>query len=105
LYFSLSASLVAPLLPYLTAAATRGVKITALTDATISLPGLVLHKTQPPAGQIRLIVDSSEVLTGDDESGGLSCLYSRRPALVSLFKQALGNEIRILELESKEAHL
>lgn len=99
LYFSLESSLLTPLIPSLVAAASRGVKITALTDARLELPGLVLHPTNPPVGQIRLIVDSTEVLTGDwDVSGGASCLYSRRPALVDLFKQALGNEIRLLEL-------
>jgi len=98
LYFSLGQALVAPLVPYLTAAAARGVKVTALTDASLEIPGLVLHRTQPPAGQVRLIVDSGEVLTGDWSTSAASCLYSRRPALVDLFKQALGNEIRLLEL-------
>jgi len=99
LYFSLSAPMVQPLLPYLLDAASRGVRITALTDAVLDLPSAVVHKTVPSAGQVRLIVDSGEVLTGDwDAAGGASCLYSRRPALVDLFKQALGNEIRLLEL-------
>jgi len=98
LYFSLAEPLVRPLLPYLAAAASRGVKVTALTDAALDLPGLILHPTQPPAGQVRLIVDSGEVLTGDWSPSVASCLYSRRPALVDLIKQALGNEIRLLEL-------
>lgn len=98
LYFSLAEPLVRPLVPYLAAAASRGVKVTALTDAALDLPGLVLHPAQPPMGQVRLIVDSGEVLTGDWSPSTASCLYSRRPALVDLFKQALGNEIRLLEL-------
>lgn len=98
LYFSLEKSLVAPLLPYLDQAAARGVKVTALTDADLGLAGAVVHRTTPPPGQVRLIVDSAEVLTGDADAAGASCLYSRRPALVDLFKQALGNEIRLLEL-------
>ena len=99
LYLSLEAKLLLPLVPSLTEAAQRGIKITALTDADLALPGAVIHATVPPPGQIRLIVDSAEVITGDwDDVGGTSCLYSRRPALVDLFKQALGNEIRLLEL-------
>ena len=99
LYFSLDRNLVGILLPVLRAAADRGIKITALTDGALDLPGAVIHRCQPAAAQVRLIADSVEVLTGDwDADGGPSCLYSRRPALVDLFKQALGNEIRLLEL-------
>lgn len=99
LYFALPSALVAPLVPFLRQAAARGVRITALAADPLDLPGLVFHRTTPPEGQIRLIVDSEEVLTGDGDAGaGPSCLYSRRPALVALFKQALGNEIRLLEL-------
>jgi sugar-specific transcriptional regulator TrmB len=101
LYFSLSRTLVAPLVPFLQRAVARGVTVTALAEAPLDVPGAVVHPTVPPEGQIRLIVDSQEVLTGEwDASGEASCLYSRRPALVALFKQALGNEIRLLELES-----
>ena len=99
LYFSLDRNLVEILLPVLQVASARGIQVTALTDSPLDLPGAVVHQTVPKAGQIRLIADSVEVLTGDwDAAGGPSCLYSRRPALVDLFKQALGNEIRLLEL-------
>lgn len=99
LYFALSRTLIEPLLPFLESAGRRGVKIVALSDAPLEIFGMILHPMTPPEGQIRLIVDSVEVLTGDwDAEGGPSCLYSRRPALVDLFKQALRNEIRLLEI-------
>lgn len=103
LYFSLSRTLVAPLVPFLQKAVARGVAVTALAEAPLDVPGAVVHSTVPPEGQIRLIVDSQEVLTGEwDAAGEASCLYSRRPALVALFKQALGNEIRLLDLEKND---
>ncbi|HTH13034.1 MAG TPA: TrmB family transcriptional regulator sugar-binding domain-containing protein, partial [Spirochaetia bacterium] len=103
IYLSLPAAWLTPLVSALRSACSRGIRLTVLCDATLApsfagLPEVVIHPTVPPGGQIRLIVDSSEVLTGDGESGTPSCLYSRRPALVALFKQALGNEIRLLEL-------
>jgi sugar-specific transcriptional regulator TrmB len=102
-YLSLPTPWLTPLVPALREAAGRGISVTALCDPSLagelaSLPGTVVHPTSPPGGQIRLIVDSGEVLTGDVDTGGPSCLSSRRPALVALFKQALGNEIRLLEL-------
>jgi len=100
LYFSLSPALVEPLVPSLQRAVARGVAVTALVEGPLDVAGAVVHRTTPPEGQIRLIIDSQEVLTGEwDTAGEASCLYSRRPALVALFKQALGNEIRLLELE------
>lgn len=98
-YFALPGSLVDTLVPALGAAASRGIRITALTDRPLDVPGAVVYPTSPPGGQVRLIVDSTEVLTGDwDAPGAPSCLYSKQPALVALFKQALGNEIRLIEL-------
>lgn len=99
IYFSLPGPLVDALVPTLEAAASRGIRITALTERPLVLEGAVIYPTSPPGGQVRLIVDSTEVLTGDWEApGGATCLYSKQPALVALFKQALGNEIRLIEL-------
>ena len=53
--------------------------------------------------QIRLIVDSKYVLTGDfGESKEDTCLYSGQKNFVSLFKDALRNEIELIKLRSKE---
>ena len=53
-------------------------------------------------GQIRLITDSSYALTGelqDEETS--ACLYSANPNLVRLLKDALANEIKLIEIEGK----
>ena len=45
------------------------------------------------------VADSQEVLTGDLADGSNStCLYSSKQNLVDLFKDALKNEIKLIEL-------
>ena len=52
--------------------------------------------------QIRLIVDSKYVLTGDfGESKEDTCLYSGQKNFVSLFKDAMRNEIELIKLRSE----
>ena len=54
--------------------------------------------------QIRLIVDSKYVLTGDFEDNiDATCLYSGQKNFVSLFKDAMRNEIELIKLRSKES--
>lgn len=53
--------------------------------------------------QIRLIVDSKYVLTGDfGESKDDTCLYSGQKNFVNLFKEAMRNEIELIKLRSEE---
>ena len=53
--------------------------------------------------QIRLIVDSKYVLTGDfGESKEDTCLYSGQKNFVSLFKDAMRNEIELIKLRSEK---
>ena len=53
--------------------------------------------------QIRLIVDSKYVLTGDfGESKEDTCLYSGQKNFVSLFKDAMRNEIELINLRSEK---
>jgi HTH-type transcriptional regulator, sugar sensing transcriptional regulator len=101
-YCSLPARALRLLRGDLAAALGRGVKVVVLSDAAERIGGTEWHKTEPPEGQVRLIADSIEVLTGDLSGGdGASCLYSRREPLVKLFKDALRNEIRLIALEAK----
>lgn len=53
--------------------------------------------------QIRLIVDSRYVLTGDfGQQTNDTCLYSGQKNFVSLFKEAMRNEIELIELRRKQ---
>lgn len=101
-YCSLPARVLRLLRGDLAAAVARRVKVVVLSDAAERVDGTEWHKAEPAEGQVRLITDSVEVLTGDLSGGdAASCLYSRREPLVSLFKDALRNEIRLIALAAK----
>lgn len=52
--------------------------------------------------QIRLIIDSAYVLTGEVEGGSTdTCLYSAQKNFVNVFKEAMANEIKLIELSRK----
>ena len=61
------------------------------------LNGGIFHKTETGKNQVRLIVDSSFVLTGEiSGSQHDTCLYSGQQNLVNLMKEALKNKIELL---------
>lgn len=98
-YASMSAELVERILPELREMTARGLKVVVITDRPPDLPGATIYCTEKKQRQIRLIVDSASVLTGDLEDGeNSSCLYSKKDNLVTLFKEDLKNEIKLIEL-------
>ncbi|MCI1965158.1 MAG: TrmB family transcriptional regulator [Oscillospiraceae bacterium] len=98
-YASMSAELTQRILPELLQMVKCGRKVVVITDRPLDLPGAIIYCTEQKQKQIRLIVDSSCVLTGDLDDGEHStCLYSSKDNLVSLFKEDLKNEIRLIEL-------
>lgn len=98
-YASMSAELMKLILPELKEMVERKCKVVIITDQPLNLPGATVYCTEKKQKQIRLIVDSSSVLTGDLENGENStCLYSKKDNLVSLFKEALKNEIKLIKL-------
>ena len=83
----------------LTEVVSRGLKVVVLTDPGFVLDGTKQYSLSRKDGQIRLIVDSRFVLTGDiAETSACSCLFSSSDTLVSLFKDSMKNEIRLIEL-------
>ena len=79
-----------------------GLKVVVITDPSYALDGAIIYHAPKAQYQIRLIVDSSNVLTGDLSDGDAStCLYSKKRNLVDLFKDALKNEIELIELTGK----
>ena len=83
----------------LRAAVARGIKVVVISDRAVQLAGANSHCHPLPPEQVRLIADSSEVITGELGIGPqASCLYSRRKQLVDLFKDALRNEITLIEM-------
>ena len=91
-------------LPYLkeelAKASERGLKVVAIASGNINIPGVVVHSISKQLGQVRLIVDSTHVLTGDiSDSDYPTCLFSKNKTLVELIKDSLKNEIRLSEIE------
>lgn len=81
-------------------AAKRGLKVVAIVSGNFDLPDVVTHRINKPSGQVRLIADSSHVLTGNiTGSDDDTCLFSKNKPLVELIKDSLKNEIRLAELE------
>jgi len=85
----------------------RELKVVAIISGEADLKGAIIHRIEKPSGQVRLIADSSYVLTGSiTGSENDTCLYSRNRPLVELIKDSLKNEIRLAELvpETKYNH-
>lgn len=61
----------------------------------------VIYITELQKGQLRLISDSTYVLTGEATgSESDTCLYSGQPHLISIMKEALKNKITLLQQEN-----
>jgi Predicted transcriptional regulators len=82
-------------------AAERGLKVVAIVSGDFDLKGVVIHRIAKKPGQVRLIADSSQVLTGSiTGSSDDTCLFTKNKPLVELLKDSLKNEIRLAEIES-----
>ena len=98
-YASMSARITEMLRTELENALKRGLKVVLITEPAFQMEGAVVWRSEKKQRQIRLIVDSSCVLTGDRSAGEFStCLYSRKKNLTDLFKEDLKNEIRLIRL-------
>lgn len=99
IYISSSDDILKIVLPYLENAIAKGLKVVIITQLPLELNDAVVYQAERKEDQIRLIVDSVEVLTGEIINGNNStCLYSKKENLVNLFKESLRNEIKLIEL-------
>lgn len=99
-YFSASASCISQFKKEVDRLAESGKKIVLITDGDLPVKHAVIYVTASKGEQIGLIADSRYALSG--EYGGESrdtCLYSGKKNFVNLFKNALSNEIRLIELQ------
>ncbi|MFW6264966.1 MAG: TrmB family transcriptional regulator [Bacillota bacterium] len=99
IYISISAEILEAILPQLKKALSRGLKVVIITKAPFTLEKATIYYSENKESQIRLIADSTNVLTGEiiDENNS-TCLYSRKENLVNLFKESMKNEIKLIEL-------
>lgn len=98
-YVSASKEVLDEILPELKRALADGLKVVLITNIPSALEGAVIYPADKAHRQIRLIVDSFNVLTGDVDDGEHStCLYSKKKNLIDLIKESLKNEIKIIEM-------
>lgn len=103
IYASMSAGILRRILPQLAGAAERGLKVVLITEKPFEMEKAIVYHAEKKRRQIRLIVDSDCVLTGDiDEGEHSACLYSKKKNLVDLFKENLKNEIQLIQLTEGE---
>ncbi|MGG7177085.1 TrmB family transcriptional regulator [Clostridium paraputrificum] len=99
-YISLARERVEELLPELEVLREREIKIVIITNPTFNFKGAKIYHSDKSPEQVRLIVDSKKVLTGEiQDKQNSTCLYSTNNNLVKVFKEALRNEIKIIEIE------
>jgi sugar-specific transcriptional regulator TrmB len=77
----------------------RGLKVVIISSPGLNMEGVTLYYSNKSKGQIRIIADSVEVLTGElNDSDTCTCLYSRNQNLVQLIKESLINELKLIDL-------
>lgn len=80
----------------------KKIKVVVITDKDTSFSNAKVYLSDKKEKQLRLIVDSKYVLTGDiTESDTDTCLYSGQKNFVNVFKEALRNEIKLIELKKE----
>ena len=89
--------------PHLEQLAADGKKVVILTSdlPPARIKGSTVYQTDKKDRQLRLIVDSSYVLTGE-MTGSVtdSCLYCGQKNFVDVFKDSLRNEIKLIQLRN-----
>jgi len=97
-YISISETESAYVHAELDSAVKKGLKVVAIASGNFNLEGAVIYKINKTPGQVRLIADSSTVLTGTIKGcADDTCLYSKNKPLVELIKDSLKNEILLAE--------
>ncbi len=99
LYISVPPEILTQILPYLHRQVEEEKRVVILSGTPCPLEGAVSYVTGKEDDQIRLIVDSTRVLTGRISDGEDStCLFSQNRNLVDIFKQMLKNEITLIQM-------
>lgn len=100
-YLALPVQYVEPLRTHLERLITEEKKVVLLLSEPMepALSGSILYVTGKQDTQLRLIVDSAYVLTGEMTGSDTdSCLYCGQRNFVNVFKESLRNEIKLIEM-------
>ena len=75
------------------------IKVVLITDDRVEVKNSIFYLSGKKEEQLRLIIDSEYVLTGEISGRDSdTCLYCGQPNFVNVFKEALRNEIKLIEL-------
>lgn len=104
IYLAMPGHLLRGFIPMLEELAGRGVKVVAVSNGRVRIPGGVVHQSLHLPDSIRVIGDSAMTLTGElDGSDECTCLYSVKKNLVNLIRDSIKNEIRVIEMTAHGA--
>lgn len=110
-YFSAAGSIIGKFEEELLKLAQAGIKVVLITDDALEFSqekGIRIFRKETLQDRavpmpVRLIIDSAKVLTGEiSQSTADTCLYSAQKNFVSFFKEAMSNEIQLIELREKQ---
>ncbi len=99
IYISISREQLELVIDELKCARDRGLKIVIITSDDVQFEGMICYMAQKEYGSVRLITDSSNMLTGQLNDSNPTSLFSMNPSLVDLIKDSLTNEIKLLNIE------
>lgn len=103
IYISAPESFIRSIQKELTEAVKRSIKLVLITGEHIDIGDSRQYLMDRKENQIRLIIDSLYVLTGDIKGETTdTCLFSGQKDFVNVFKEALSNEIKLIELTKGE---
>lgn len=98
-YLSMSKARLEQIITELNDLRDKNIKIVIITEQFFEFEGAKIYYTEKKPEQIRLIVDSKHVLTGDIiDKKNSTCLYSSNNNLVEVFKESLTNEIKLIKI-------
>lgn len=98
IYISISKEDIEYFLKDIYGARDRGLKVVIITSPDFELEGTIVYHNVKQQGQIRLITDTSNVITGEilgEEDS--TCLFSRNKNLIQLIKDSLTNEMKLID--------
>jgi HTH-type transcriptional regulator, sugar sensing transcriptional regulator len=102
IYISISETDIEYFIKDISEAKDRGLKIVIISSPNFKFEGATVYHNDKQIGQIRLITDTTNVITGEilgEEDS--TCLYSRNKNLIQLIKDSLTNEIKLIEIRKK----
>lgn len=97
-YFAAPSEIINMYRPELKTLKERNIKLVLFCECQLDIAGSTVYVMENMQDQIRLIVDSENVFTGNiSEHEEPVCLYSRNKNLVDVFKEMMRSEIVLLE--------